>query len=471
MNAPTCGDIRELLSAYLDGDLEARTAGDVRSHLESCPGCRTELELLRLTVGALRSLPELPAPAGILAGVRARLRPEPWHRRLLGGRQWLLGVPVGAVATLLVVVGVALFQARYPGIEQAPPPTVQENRGATPPVSPAATPAAPKEAPAPLSAGKAVQRPADVPKIRAAAPQGRSDSVTDTGPEARLPPVPTATPGAEGVPVEAAPPVERDLRQEEATAPPRFVVPEPEPLPEGTVDAYPGGRPDTVHGPPHRRSAALGALEGQPSAVSSLRGRESVAPAASAPGAEAVGAPRRVLPVPRQTLGVRSAGGDFETVGAPPALSKSAVPGTIELGPPGGASLPAPGVPAPVVEAWRSPVATPHLRVVCLLPPDGGTIGEFSGFLKREGAMEVWIRALEPREVRDAFAPHRERLAFPPEPTRGWLVTARIPQRRIERLREALTSRPGLRLLEEPAGRPGAGDPAEVLDVRITVLR
>ena len=106
MSLRTCRDVRADLSAYLDGELNAGLTSETRVHLESCAECRFELELLRRTVSALRGLPDLPPPAAILAGVRAHMRPEPWYRRLLDGRRWPLGVPIGALATVLVVVGI-----------------------------------------------------------------------------------------------------------------------------------------------------------------------------------------------------------------------------------------------------------------------------------------------------------------------------------------------------------------------------
>lgn len=118
MSLRACREVRADLSAYLDGDLDAALADQTRAHLENCAGCRSELELLRRATGALRALPELPPPAGILAGVRARLQPAPWHRRLAEHRQWRLGVPVGALATVLVIVGLSLLQTRQPEVAQ-----------------------------------------------------------------------------------------------------------------------------------------------------------------------------------------------------------------------------------------------------------------------------------------------------------------------------------------------------------------
>jgi hypothetical protein len=484
MSTPTCGAVREALSGYLEGDLDPRTAGEVRSHLEGCPACRSELELLRLTVGALRSLPDLPPPAGILAGVRARLRPEPWHRRLLSGRQWLLGVPVGAVATLLVVIGVALFQARYPGIERVVTPAVPGKKGAptgdevpppTPPVPPAvpSAPPAPKGAPTPFSSGKIVQRPEASPKRLTAAPQARPDRATSTGLEIPRAPAPAAAPALEPrvTALQPSPPAEPLVSREESTATSRFVVPAPEPQPEAAGDIAAAGRPDALQGSPDRRTVAPDAREKRPQAVSPLQNQYDVAPTAASPGLESGITPRRGFPVPMQKLTGKGAATGFAPVGAPLDAATSTAPGTIGPGPLAKSSAPSPARSAPVVDTRREAAAAPPLGAVCLLSPDGGTIGEFSGFLKRMGAKDVWIRALEPRELRDAAAPHRERLALLPEPEHGWSVSFRIPPQALAGLFDALAKRPGLRLLVEPAGLRAGDRTAESLELRITVLK
>lgn len=118
MRPRTCGDVRADLSAYLDDELDPVPAGETRAHLEHCSDCRSELDLLRLTVGALRRLPDLPPPAAIFTGVRARLLPDPWYRRRPAGRRWSLGVPIGALATVLVIIGISLFQTRFPDVSE-----------------------------------------------------------------------------------------------------------------------------------------------------------------------------------------------------------------------------------------------------------------------------------------------------------------------------------------------------------------
>src|ERR1700736_1695440 len=61
----------EQMLRYADGELPARTAGEVRSHLEACWQCRAQLEELQNTVGECvsyrknvlqRHLPPAPAP-------------------------------------------------------------------------------------------------------------------------------------------------------------------------------------------------------------------------------------------------------------------------------------------------------------------------------------------------------------------------------------------------------------------------
>lgn len=61
----SCREIREQLSAYLDGELSAEEAGTIRDHVESCAECGQELESLRRTVQAVAGLPSVGAPADL----------------------------------------------------------------------------------------------------------------------------------------------------------------------------------------------------------------------------------------------------------------------------------------------------------------------------------------------------------------------------------------------------------------------
>ena len=123
----TCRECRDRLSPYLEGELESRVSSRLEEHLAGCAACGAELELLRLTVDGLRGLPDLPAPAGILEGVKEGIVPLPWHRRLVralagpGGKR----LPLGAFATLLVAFGIFLLTERFPEFSQPPPRAIR----------------------------------------------------------------------------------------------------------------------------------------------------------------------------------------------------------------------------------------------------------------------------------------------------------------------------------------------------------
>jgi anti-sigma factor RsiW len=60
-----CIEVVELVSDYLDGNLDAETRMRVEEHLTLCPHCQRYVEQVRGTASALRQLPvnELPERA------------------------------------------------------------------------------------------------------------------------------------------------------------------------------------------------------------------------------------------------------------------------------------------------------------------------------------------------------------------------------------------------------------------------
>ena len=66
----------DALSAMLDGQLEASEHEAVRAHLVVCADCAAELELLRATRTAVRSLPAVDPPPGFFEGLLAGGLPE-----------------------------------------------------------------------------------------------------------------------------------------------------------------------------------------------------------------------------------------------------------------------------------------------------------------------------------------------------------------------------------------------------------
>jgi predicted anti-sigma-YlaC factor YlaD len=103
--AVKCPEVRELLSAWLDGELTPEDLALVTRHLDSCAGCRRELAQLEALEEALGALPG-PRPSGLPEKVRARLSPRRRHT-------WQ---SLALVASLVVGVflGGALAQNFYP---------------------------------------------------------------------------------------------------------------------------------------------------------------------------------------------------------------------------------------------------------------------------------------------------------------------------------------------------------------------
>lgn len=93
--------LRERLSAYLDGELEARDAERLEAHLSECESCRDELEGLRAISASLRELPEAEAPRSFA------LRPAQVEGRP-ATEQFL---PPLAIATRIAASGVAVALA------------------------------------------------------------------------------------------------------------------------------------------------------------------------------------------------------------------------------------------------------------------------------------------------------------------------------------------------------------------------
>lgn len=447
MSERSCTDIREELSAYLDGDLDARRAGEIRLHLERCGACRSELELLRLTVGALRRLPELAPPAAVLFGVRARLQTEPWHRRLLRGRGWLVGVPVSAFATLLVIVGIALFQARYPDmhsqVTRSPMPQSRPPRTSSVPQTPSPQVAAPR------------------------APEARATRgpVPSAAPAAPVTPVTPARPAETGKPPDldaAAAGRDDDLAKGMRAAPP----------------VAPSGRAtfSEVEQSPSAQKQEFAAEEDSLRDETQREGQSAATPSRTL-GPLTETAPERALsaneyaaePAPEGApgqLGLASAekpDRKAEIVSAPPPLKKESAVAMSQR-----TDSSAVQVQAKLAGKEKTSDA---VRVVCLLLPDGDTVDDLMQLLRREGASDLAVTALDPRAVSEAFTPHRRRLASQQEPSKGWTVTARIGSRALAPLLDVLEARTTLRILEHPQPPPPPEGQAAPRELKITVLK
>ena len=133
-----CKDIREDLSAHLDGELDPARRAEIDGHLASCDGCRAELERLRRLSKLLGDVPRAAAPAGLASRIVAAARvPRP---RILRLPRWTGALAAAAAALLVGVVSfVAMRREEEPARDMATPAAV---RGAA---ELAGTPAAPAE--------------------------------------------------------------------------------------------------------------------------------------------------------------------------------------------------------------------------------------------------------------------------------------------------------------------------------------
>ncbi len=97
--------LRDQLSAYIDGELDASAAERLERHLAECGRCRQEMEQLRATVAALQKLPAVEAPRSFtLSQERVAPRPPmPVASPLAFGARIAAAGVAAALAVVLVV--------------------------------------------------------------------------------------------------------------------------------------------------------------------------------------------------------------------------------------------------------------------------------------------------------------------------------------------------------------------------------
>ena len=81
--ALTCEQVRDRLSAWLDGEAPAAEAAVLEAHLDGCAACRAELARLEALDEALGGL-AVPVPPGLAERVLARLPKQERPRRRWG---------------------------------------------------------------------------------------------------------------------------------------------------------------------------------------------------------------------------------------------------------------------------------------------------------------------------------------------------------------------------------------------------
>ncbi len=130
-----CEEIKNLLSDYLENDIDLKTKKLMDEHLAICANCAKELQVLKEIVSGLKEIPEVEPPPYFLEAIRARMQ-EPsalakFLRRLFV--PFYIKVPIQAltfIATVIIIM--FLVQkgeiARYgqPEMPLSPQPATQE---------------------------------------------------------------------------------------------------------------------------------------------------------------------------------------------------------------------------------------------------------------------------------------------------------------------------------------------------------
>jgi anti-sigma factor RsiW len=93
----------EVLSAYLDGDLESEEAGRTAEHVAECPVCRQALTQVRAIRDAASEMEQMVPPDRTWRAIQERIHGSGIRNRRLTRLLWV-GVPALAAALLVVVL-------------------------------------------------------------------------------------------------------------------------------------------------------------------------------------------------------------------------------------------------------------------------------------------------------------------------------------------------------------------------------
>ncbi len=102
-----CRVVQELISPYIDGELDRERARQLEAHVESCSECRQRLEEMKAVVQMVGALEEKELPDDFADRLQTRLEAEQVtgmiHRKRVGFSSWMKWVGMAAAAAVIVL--------------------------------------------------------------------------------------------------------------------------------------------------------------------------------------------------------------------------------------------------------------------------------------------------------------------------------------------------------------------------------
>jgi hypothetical protein len=111
-----CRKYESQFNDYLDGELSLKERETLKLHLRECLSCYRKWNSLQRTKEIVSRLPNLNPPAYLSAIVMARLKERPPRRLAWSFAHLPKWVPLGAVAALVLIVSLALWQVLLPSV-------------------------------------------------------------------------------------------------------------------------------------------------------------------------------------------------------------------------------------------------------------------------------------------------------------------------------------------------------------------
>lgn len=101
-----CSDFKNMMSMYVDGEIDAKDKTDFERHLKHCPECENELECFRLISEKLRGMEEKELPDGFHSELMSKIKRLERKRSFFNIKMFR---GFGAMAAGIVIIMVVVF--------------------------------------------------------------------------------------------------------------------------------------------------------------------------------------------------------------------------------------------------------------------------------------------------------------------------------------------------------------------------